>query len=132
MSTTGGPHLYSRSREIGRKYDRTSNSEKCARLRRRQHDSRYRLPADVKTRARYRESIQPARIMLALLFRADGSCPRFYRNVVDSADGSRRAIRKSAGIKRILYCESSKKEECAGKNARGYLLKYDILCVRVR
>jgi len=31
MSTTGDPHLYSRSREIGRKYGRTSNSEKRAR-----------------------------------------------------------------------------------------------------
>lgn len=38
------------------------------------------------------------------------AAPRFYRNVVDTVDGSRRVIRKSAGIKRILYCERNKKK----------------------
>lgn len=64
--------------------------------------------------------------MLTLLFRADGSCPRFYHNVVDHAHGTRRGIRKTSGIKRALYYGTSEKKNAGFSvlEKREDLLKY--------
>lgn len=64
---------------------------------------------------------------LLFYFAPMAATPRFHRNVVDIADGSR-VIRKNAGIKRILYCENNKKKNAEEKRR---VLKYDILCVKV-
>jgi len=103
MSTTGGPHLYSRFREIGRKYGRTSNSEKRARV---AAATRFALPItlppsrperDIENRYNRCSSISRRWQLPALLSQC---CrPREWQSMRD--------IRKTGGIKRALHCRAS-------------------------